>query len=115
MKDYNGKIQYRDKELTLVFDLNVIEAIQEEYGSLDAWGELTYNASDEPNIKAFIFGLTEMLNEGIEIHNDETGLFEPLFTHKQVGRIITEVGLENATQALHRTVIDSTDNDEKNA
>lgn len=115
MKDFNGKIQYKEKEYTLVFDLNVIETIQEEYGSLDKWGELTYNAEDEPNIKAFIFGLKEMLNEGVEISNDEHGTNEPLLTHKQVGRIITEVGLKNATAALHETVISSTENEEKNA
>ena len=57
-----------------------------------------------------------MINEGIEIDNDENGTDEPLLTEKKVGRIITDVGLANATKALNQTVINSTKDDSgKNA
>lgn len=114
MKDIYGEIQYKDKTYKLVFNLNVMETIQEEYGSVAKWAELTEPDSGEPDIKAVIFGLTNAINEGIEIENDDNGTDIKPLTKKQVGRIITEYGLANATQALKDTVIKST-KDEKNA
>lgn len=115
MKDINGKIQYKDKEYTLVFNLNVMEKIQEEYGSVSAWGDKTdAGANGEPEAKAVIFGFAEMINEGIDIENEEKGTNNPPLTLKQVGRIITEVGLTNAAEKLNSVVIESTKNEEKN-
>lgn len=115
MKDFNGKIQYKDKEYKLVFNLNVMERIQEEYGSLDKWASMTDGSTGEPNAKAIIFGFTEMINEGIDIANEETGATDKPMTLKQVGRLITEVGLKNATKVLNETVVNSTESNEKNA
>ena len=114
MKDINGKIQYRDKEYKIVFNLNVMEAIQAEYGTMEKWGDLTDGAEGEPDAKAVIFGIREMLNEGIDIDNDENGTDIPFFTHKQVGRLVTEVGLRNVTETMNQTVIESTQSAEKN-
>ena len=109
-------INYKGKDIKLVFNLNVMQVIQEEYKTIDAWGKLTDGTSGEVDIKALIFGLTQMINEGIEIDNDENGTDEPLLTEKKVGRIITDVGLANATKALNQTVINSTKDDSgKNA
>ena len=55
-----------------------------------------------------------MINEGIDIANEENGTDIKPFTLKQVGRIITEIGLANATQTLNETVIESTQGDGKN-
>lgn len=116
MKDVNGKIQYKDKEYKLVFNLNVMEAIQEEYGSLDKWGKLTDGSDNgEPDAKAVIFGFREMLNEGIDIENEETGGDIKPLSLKQVGRMITEIGISQATGTLNETVINSTKSTEKNA
>ena len=142
MKDFNGKIQYKDKELKLVFNLNVMESIQNEYGSLDNWGALTDGAEyakkayekqgkekpwdeltdeekseykGEPDAKAVIFGFTEMINEAIDIENEENGTDIKPFTLRQVGRIITEYGLANATATLNKTVVESVNSTEKNA
>ena len=112
MKDINGKIQYKDKEYKLVFNLNVMERIQEEYGSIEEWGNLT--SGGEPNAKAVIFGFTEMLNEGIDIENEENGTDIKPLTLKQVGRMITEIGFQNATEKLSETVVESTKSGEKN-
>ena len=114
MKDINGKIQYRDKEYRLVFNLNVMETIQEEYGTIAKWAELTDGTSGEPNAKAVLFGLTEMINEGIDIANDEHGTHEEFLTKRQVGRMLTEVGLAKATEVLNDTVIRSSQSEEKN-
>ena len=142
MKDFNGEIQYKGKVYKLVFNLNVMETIQAEYGSIDVWGDLTdgrayskekyekqgnaipwEDLSDkdkakfkrEPDAKAVIFGFTEMLNEGIDISNEENGTDEKPLTLKQVGRMITEIGLAKATQTMNDTVIKSASSEEKNA
>ena len=117
MKDFNGKIQYKDKEYKLVFNLNVMESIQEKYGSLDKWGSLTDGTENngEPDAKAVIFGFTEMINEGIDIDNEENGTDNKPLTLKQVGRLITDIGLANATDKLNKTVVESTKSEEKNA
>lgn len=142
MKDFEGKIQYKDRELRLIFNLNVMESIQSEYGSLEEWGNLTDGKayakreyekqgrkkpwddlteaeqaqySGEPDAKAVIFGFTEMLNEGIDIENEENGSDLKPLTLKQVGRIISEIGLANATAKLNDTVVHSTEGESKNA
>lgn len=115
MKEISKTLNYKDKEIKLVFNLNVMQAIQEEYQTIDKWGKLTDGEHGEVNIKALIFGLKEMINEGVEIDNDDNGTNEPLFTEKQVGRIISSIGIEEASKALQNTVIDSTkDDSEKN-
>lgn len=115
MKEAYGKIQYKNKEYKLVFNLNVMENIQEEYGTLDKWGELTDGSeSGEPDAKAVIFGFKEMINEGIDIENEENGTDVKPLTHKQAGRIISEVGMVEATQAMNETVVESTKDEEKN-
>lgn len=114
MKDISGKIQYKDKEYSLVFNLNVMESIQEEYGTLEKWGDLTDGKKGEPNAKAVIFGFTQMINEGIDIENENNGTDIKPFTLKQVGRIITEIGIAKATATLNDTVVESTQSNEKN-
>ena len=115
MKEISNVIKYKDKEYKIVFNLNVMEQIQDEYGTLDKWGKLTDGSEGEPNIKALIFGFTCMINEGIEIDNDENGTDNKLFTQKQVGRLMQEVGLEEMTKVLTNTVTASTKSAEKNA
>ena len=116
MKDFNGEIQYKGNTYKLVFNLNVMEIIQEKYGSLDKWGNLTDGTENngEPDAKAVIFGFTEMINEGIDISNEENGTDIKPLTLKQVGRLITEIGLASATKTLNKTVVESTKSSEKN-
>ena len=52
MKDNAGKITYKEKEYKVVFNLNVMEAIQDEYGTIDKWTELTSGVDQEVNVKA---------------------------------------------------------------
>ena len=108
-------ITYKGEDYELVFNLNVMEDIQNEYGSVEAWGELV-EAQAEPKAKDIKYGFTAMLNEGIDIYNEEHDDEEkrPFFTEKQVGRIISEIGLLEAAKTLNKTVIDNTKSDEKN-
>lgn len=117
MKEISKTLEYKDKKYKLVFNLNVMEVIQEKYGTLESWGKLTDGKENdgEPNAKAVIFGITAMLNEGIDIDNEENGTKEKMLTKKQVGRMITEIGLKSSTQLMNGVVVDSTKHAEKNA
>ena len=115
MKEMRNEIEYKGITYNLVFNLNVMEVIQDEYGTLEKWGSLTDASKGEPNAKAVLFGFTAMLNEGIDIDNEEKGTDVKFLTHKQVGRILTEIGLREATVKMNNTVIESTKSDEKNA
>lgn len=115
MKEIKGEIQYKEKTYPLVFNLNVMEEIQEEYGTVEKWGSLTDGEFGEPNAKAVIYGFWVMINEGIDIENEDNGTENQPLSLKQVGRIISHVGLAEATMTLNQTVTDSTQSDEKNA
>ena len=117
MKEISKTLEYKGKTYNLVFNLNVMEVIQDKYGTLENWGKLTDGAENdgEPNAKAVIFGITAMLNEGIDIENEENGTEEKMLTNKQVGRMITEIGLQSSAQLMNGVVIDSTQSAEKNA
>lgn len=118
MENKKVTLTWKNVEYNLVFNLNVMEQIQDEYGSISNWGELTDNTT-EPNAKAVIFGLMCMINEGVDIDNEDNEGVEGYIpkknlTKKQVGRLLTDVGIEEATQRLNDTVINSTASDEKN-
>lgn len=114
MKDTMNTINYKDKKYKIIFNLNVMEQIQEEYGTLDKWGDLTDGVSGEVNVKALKFGLMCMINEGIDIQNEEEGTDIKPFTSKQIGRMLTELGIQEMTEKVNETVIESTKSDEKN-
>ena len=117
MQDITKHINYKGIDYPLVFNLNVIEKIQEKYGSYEKWGEMTEgkeNEEDEKtevNIGALKFGITEMINEGIDIENETAETKREFLTEKQVGRIITEIGISKMTEKVQETVIDSTKNE----
>ena len=108
-------IIYKDEEYEIPFNLNVMEAIQEEYGSLEAWFDII--SGENVSIKAIKFGIREMLNEGIDIFNEtaEKEAKRKAFTSKQVGRIVTEIGMHNLYNVMTESIEESTKSDEKNA
>lgn len=149
MKEKQVAFTIDEKEYKAVFNLNVMQAIQIEYGTFDKWGELTdgfvYDENGERiakldengdfitreitidgkktkeivyetrevNIKALIFGIKEMMNEAIDIDNELKAENEKqaFLNTKQVGRLITKMGIQNATQKLNKTIVDSTQED----
>ena len=112
LKDIVNELEYKGEKYLIVFNLNVMQEIQEAYGTIESWGELTDGSTGEINIKALIFGFAKMINEGIEIKNEEKGENKKPFTEKQVGRMITDIGLETMAQKLKEAVIGSTKSDE---
>ena len=148
MKEKETMFAVNGKEYKAIFNLNVMQSIQVEYGTFESWGELTdgfvYDENGERkikldsdgnpiikkiknkngeevevevyetkevDIKALIFGIKEMINEAIDIDNENNQLNQPLLTEKQVGRLITAMGIEKATSKLNETVIESTKDD----
>ena len=118
MKNTLTYIEATNRRYPIVFNINVMEEIQEAYGSLSAWGGIVENANGgEPKIKDLKIGLMMMINEAIDIENEETGNNAPMVNAKQVGRLITEVGFEAITKKIQELTIASTntgDNEEKN-
>lgn len=112
MKD---EIIYLDEEkkYPLIFNLNVMETIQKEYGSLKKWQENIFVSNEneneeenkEPKISDVIFGIREMMNEAVDILNEEREEKQPLFTDKQIGRIITKVGLKGSTNKIGESIL----------
>ena len=109
MKNKLTYIKTEKRDYPIVFNINVMEEIQEAYGSISAWGKIVENADGgEPKIKDLKIGLMMMINEGIDIENEETGGKSPLIDAKQVGRLITEVGFEAITKEIQELAIAST-------
>ena len=111
MQDIIKHINNKGIEYPLVFNLNVIEKIQNKFGSYEKWGEMTEGKENEVNIGALKFGIAEMINEGIDIENETAETKREFLTEKHVGRIITELGIEKMTEKVQETVIDSTKNE----
>lgn len=116
MIDKINYLETKDEKYPMAFTLNVMEALQEKYGNLNKWTNLAQN-SEEPDIKALKFFMAEAINEGIEIENEKHGEKRTLLNHKQVGRILTEVGFSNLTEKIEAVVSGSvqTDDTSKNA
>ena len=107
MKNTVVYIKTEEKNYPLVFNLNVMEEIQEQYGSLDEWGKAT-SGKGEPQIKDLKAGIMAMINEAIDIENEKNGTNEPMLTAKQVGRLMGEVGIEVIVQKIREITVAST-------
>lgn len=115
MKDFYTEFELNGKKYVLCFDLNVMEAIQAEYKTIENWSNLTNGAdTGEADASAILFGFTEMLNEGIDIMNEKNGTDEKPLTKKQVGRILTQFGMNNVAAKLAETVAAAGKEEEKN-
>lgn len=115
MKDISKTLEYRGKTYKIVFNLNVMELIQERFGTVEAWGEaMSTEDGKEPKASDIIYGFWCMLNEGIDIDNEDKPKdqrIEPL-TLKQVGRMLTEVGIAGAASQMKDLVVESTKGDD---
>lgn len=96
MKDIMDKLEYKGKEYKLIFNFNVLEAIQEEYVTLDKMLSEAYGkTTGEPSIKALAFIIAAMVNEAIDIDNESKETPEPFITQKQANRMLSEFVQKN--------------------
>lgn len=107
MKNKLGFLETEKRKYPIVFNLNIMEELQDKYGSFSAWGDIVENNGKEPNVKELKFGLMIMINEAIEIENENTGNNESLVNEKQVGRIISEIGINNLYKQIKTLTINS--------
>lgn len=112
MKNTVVYIETKKRKYPLIFNLNVMEEIQEKYGSLDEWGKAT-QGNGEPKIKDLKNGIMAMINEAIDIENEENGTNEPMLDARQVGRIMTEVGIVAIVEKIQEITIASTKNEDE--
>lgn len=114
MIDKLEHITVNEKEYPIAFTLNVMENIQDKYGSIDKWSNaIQPEEGQEPNIKDIIWTFQEFVNEGIDIENDEKEEKRPFLTHKQVGRIISNIGLEEIGNLIRKLTIQSNNTGEE--
>ena len=117
MKEKLRYIETENKKYPICFNLNVMEEIQEQYGSMSKWGELVESKVDgEPRVKDLKIGLMIMINEGIDIENENADVKQELLNTKQVGRIIGEIGFTKLTETIKEITVASTktENNSKN-
>ena len=116
MVDKINYLETKTEKYPLVFTLNVMESIQEKYGTIEAWSNLIQR-DGEPDIKALKFFITEAINEGLEMEAEKTGEKPKVITAKKAGRILTEIGLSGAASKIMNTIAESiqTEDSAKNA
>lgn len=113
MKDKIAYIPTATRKYPICFNLNVMEEIQDKYGSMSKWGEIVTNGDgEEPKIKELKEGLMIMMNEAIDMQNETSKDKQELVTSRQVGRIISEVGFNEVVNIIMSTSKDSTDTGE---
>lgn len=113
MLDIVKHITVGDKEYPMAYTLNVMEEIQEKFGTIEAWGNaLQPPKGQEPKIKDLKWTFTQFINEGIDIENEEKNEKRPFVTEKQVGRLISAVGMNKVNEQLMAVTIESTKTDE---
>ena len=98
----DGEIKY-----PMAFTINVMEAAEEKYGGVEKWAKLM--DQEEPSYKAVKFMVLEIINEGIDIENEklkDDKKKEPL-TSKQVGRLITRIGLDEIGVKVFKLIQES--------
>ncbi|BED92977.1 hypothetical protein FACS189465_2230 [Clostridia bacterium] len=106
MIDKMTHLEVGSEKYPLAFTINVMEAIQEQYGTIEDWSKLVQNAK-EPNLKAVKFFMLEAINEGIDIENEKSGKTRKPINSKQVGRILTDYGIANTVKKLRGTITNS--------
>jgi hypothetical protein len=91
MKDVLLHFEAKGIEYPLAFNINVIETMQEKYGSLSEFAKVLSPESGEPRMKDIKFIYMECINEGIDMENENKSEKMPFITEKQVGRIIGDI------------------------
>ena len=104
------KLEYLDdgeEKYPMAFTLNVMEAAEEQYGGVEEWAKLM--DQKEPSYKALKFMVLEIINEGIDIENEKLkdDKKKDALTSKQVGRLITRIGLEEIGMKVFNLIKES--------
>lgn len=106
-------LKTKNETFPFTYSLNVMEALQNEFGSLNEWSDMVEpKDGSEPKIKALLFFFKEAINEGIDIENENSDQPRKFVNERKVGRIITELGVKTVLEQLKGTVIDAGSNND---
>lgn len=106
-------LKTKNETFPFTYSLNVMEALQNEFGSLNEWSDMVEpKDGSEPKIKALLFFFKEAINEGIDIENENSDQPRKFVNERKVGRIITELGVKTVLEQLKGTVIEAGSNDD---
>lgn len=109
MLDIVKHIEIDGTEYPIAYTLNVMEAIQDKYDTIENWGNaLQPPKGVEPKIKDIKWTFTQFINEGIDIENENKGEKRPFVTEKQVGRLISMAGMDKVNLQLMSVTAEST-------
>ncbi len=113
MLDIVKHIEIDGTEYPIAYTFNVMEAIQDKYDTIENWvNALQPPKGVEPKIKDIKWTFTQFINEGIDIENENKGEKRPFITEKQVGRLISAVGMNEMTKAMKSVTSASTKTDD---
>lgn len=98
------RIKIGEREYPIAFNLNIMEQIQEEYGSFEKWYEIFASIEGEVPYKDLIWTFNKLLNEGADLERDEGRSDLALLNHKQTGRLIGVFGQVEAINAMFALV-----------
>lgn len=107
MKDNIRYLEIGEERYPLVFNINVMEEIQEKYETMSKWGEVV-EGEEEPKLKDLKAGILFMINEGIDIENEKKDEKRPFLTSKQLGRLMSEVGFSKIVETIKELTVSST-------
>ena len=105
--DINEKLR-----LPIVFNLNVMEEIQEKYGTLQNWLDLLRPTGEnsEVQVKDIKNGLLIMINEAIDIQNEESVDEQREFiTYKKLGRLLSNENVVKSMLQMEKVINNSTE------
>lgn len=109
MLDKLKYIEANEVKYPLAYTLNVMENIQEKYGSIGEWANILQSKNGEASIKDLKWTFTEFINEGIDIENELKGQSTPFTNTKKVGRLLTAVGIDKVVDVIIDLVADKKD------
>lgn len=109
MHEENETLEYKGRKYKLVCNLNVMEEIQEKFHSFNEWANLCSGVGEgkEASISALKYGFQVMINEGLDIDHEENGAEKEEVSSKQVGRIISSVGMVDSVNILANVITKS--------
>lgn len=110
--NFKKTIKVNDKEYTLVANINVVEKIQKEFGSVTVWCQKIF--SEEIDAHAAKFGALCLINEAIDIKNENEHANIKHITDREVGILLTEYGIGKFVDVIIDAVIPDNEENEKN-
>ncbi len=116
MLEIKKHIVTKTAEYPVVFSFNVLEEIQDKYDTFEDWSHIIEGdkfidgswQKKEPRISDIKYFIKLAINEGIDLENEMNNSSRPFLTDKQVGRLISEVGVATISQIIKDVIKVST-------